>query len=207
MLTILPQNDKFFELFIDFSRTINKSTEMLKEFIANPVDAEDKFNAIKEMEHAGDEMLHSIYKELSNSFITPIDREDIISIGRAMDDILDYVETTASRFVIFNLKSSNNDALVMAQLSADSSLKIIDLMNEFKIMKKSKLLGERVVEINTIENEGDVTFRKAVKELFSGRHDSVEIITWKEVFECLESIIDATENVANIIEGVVMKNA
>lgn len=207
MFTISPKNDKFFEFFITFSGIVHESTQMLKEFIEDPTDAEGKFNAIKKVEHEGDEMLHSIYKELDNSFITPIDREDIVIIGKAMDDVIDYVETTASRFVIFNLKDSNKDAVVMAQLSVDSTKKVTDLMGEFKNMNKSKLLSERVVEINTIENEGDVTFRKAVKELFDGRHDTVEIITWKEVFECLESIIDATENVANIVEGVVMKNA
>lgn len=207
MFNISPKNGKFFEFFITYSGIVHKSTEMLKELIENPMDAEGKFNAIKEVEREGDEMLHSIYKEVDNSFITPIDREDIISIGKAMDDVIDFVETTASRFLIFNLNSSNKDAVVMAQLSVDSSKKIIDLMNEFKSMKKSKLLCERVVEINANENEGDVTFRKAVKELFNGSHDSIEIITWKEVFECLESIIDATENLANIIEGIVMKNA
>lgn len=207
MFSLSPKNDKFFDYFITFSGIVGRSAQMLKEFIENPADAESKFNAIKGVEHEGDEMLHNIYKELDESFITPIDREDIVIIGKALDDVIDCVETTASRFVIFNLKSSNADAVVIAQLAVDSTKKITDLMNEFKSMKKSKLLSERVVEINTIENEGDVTFRKVVKELFSGRHNPVEIITWKEVFECLESIIDATENVANIIEGIVMKNA
>lgn len=207
MFNFSPKNDKFFDLFIDYSHTIHKSTQMLLEFIINPIDAEAKFNAIKEVEQKGDEMLHNIYNELNNSFITPIDREDIIIIGKAMDDVIDFVESTASRFFIFNLETSNADAVVMAQLSVDSSKKIIDLMNEFKHMKKSKHLNEIVVEINAIENEGDVTFRKVVKELFNGKHDSIEIITWKEVFECLEFVLDATENVANIIEGVVMKNA
>lgn len=152
-------------------------------------------------------MLHSIFKELDNSFITPIDREDIVIIGKAMDDVLDFVETTASRLVIFNLESSKTDAIEMAGLAVDNSNKITDLMKEFKGMKKSKLLCERVVEINDIENQGDTAFRKAAKELFDGSHDTVEIIKWKGIFECLEAIINATENLANIIEGIVMKNA
>ncbi|MDV3425829.1 MAG: DUF47 family protein [Bacillota bacterium] len=207
MFNISPKNDKFFELFINYSGIIHKSTEMLKELIVNPTGAEAKFNAIKEVEREGDEMLHSIFKELDNSFITPFDREDIVIIGKAMDDILDLVETTASRFVIFNLKSSKTDAIEIAKLTVDNSNKITDLVKEFKGMKKSKLLCERVVEINDIENQGDSAFRKAVKELFDGSHDTVEIITWKEIFECLEAVINATENLANIIEGIVMKNA
>lgn len=207
MFNISPKNDKFFKYFIDYSGIIHKSTQMLKEFIINPSDAEDKFNDIKEVEREGDEMLHIIFKELDNSFITPIDREDIVIIGKAMDDVLDFVETTASRLVIFNLESSKTDAIEMAGLAVDSSSKIIDLMKEFKGMKKSKLLCERVVEINDIENQGDVAFRKAAKELFDGSHDTVEIIKWKEIFECLEAIINATESLANIIEGIVMKNA
>lgn len=207
MFNISPKNDKFFKYFIDYSGIIHKSTQMLKEFIINPSDAEDKFNDIKEVEREGDEMLHIIFKELDNSFITPIDREDIVIIGKAMDDVLDFVETTASRLVIFNLESSKTDAIEMAGLAVDSSSKIIDLMKEFKGMKKSKLLCERVVEINDNENQGDVAFRKAAKELFDGSHDTVEIIKWKEIFECLEAIINATESLANIIEGIVMKNA
>lgn len=207
MFNISPKNDKFFKYFIDYSGIIHKSTQMLKEFIINPSDAEEKFNDIKEVEREGDEMLHSIFKELDNSFITPIDREDIVIIGKAMDDVLDFVETTASRLVIFNLESSKTAAIEMAGLAVDNSNKIIDLMNEFKGMKKSKLLCERVVEINDIENQGDVAFRQAAKELFDGSHDTVEIIKWKEIFECLEAIINATESLANIIEGIVMKNA
>lgn len=207
MFNISPKNDKFFELLIAFSGIAHKSTEMLKEFIENPINAEAKFDAIKEVEHKGDEMLHSIYNEIDNSFITPFDREDIILIGKAMDDIIDFAEITASRFVIFNLNSSKTDAVEIAQLAVDNTNKIIDLMKEFKGMKKSKLFSERVVEINAVENQGDFAFRKSVKELFDGSHNPVEIITWKEIFECLESIIDATENVANIVEGIVMKNA
>ena len=180
---------------------------MLKAFIENPINAEAKFDAIKEVEHKGDEMLHSIYNEIDNSFITPFDREDIILIGKAMDDVIDFAEITASRFVIFNLNNSKSNAVEIAQLAVDNTNKIIDLMKEFKGMKKSKLLIERVVEINDIENQGDIAFRKSVKELFDGNHDPVEIITWKEIFECLEAIINATENVANIVEGIVMKNA
>lgn len=207
MFSLSPKNDKFFDMFIEFSGIIDKSAVALRELVANPVDTEQKFKRIKDIEHEGDAMLHKIFEELNNSFITPLDREDIYSIGRALDDVLDFMETTASRYVIFNLNESTEYFITMTDLIISSAKDIIELTTELKNMKKSKLLFDKILVINSYENEGDVTFRKGVRELFDGKHDSIDIITKKEVYECLESVLDACEDVANIIEGVVMKHA
>lgn len=207
MFNLSPKNDKFFDMFIEFSGIIDKSAAALRDLVVNPVDAEQKFTKIKDIEHEGDAALHKIFEELNDSFITPIDREDIYIIGKALDDVLDFMETTASRYVIFNLKESTECFITMADLVVKSAKDLITLTTELKNMKKSKLLFEKILVINSYENEGDVTFRKGVRELFDGQHDSVDIITKKEVYECLESVLDAYEDVANIIEGVVMKHA
>ncbi|MDT8718079.1 DUF47 domain-containing protein [Clostridium sp. 19966] len=207
MFNLSPKNDKFFDMFIQYSEIIHESTTMLEAFVKNPSDAEQKFNEIKNIEHKGDEMLHSIFTELNNSFITPIDREDIFDIGKAMDDIIDYAEATASRFLIFNLDETKEDAVKMAELICKSTEKLIELLKEFKNMKNNKNLSARIMDVNALENDGDVLYRKAIKKLFSDKNDTLDIITWKEVYESMEDVLDATEDVANIIEGVVMKHA
>lgn len=207
MFNLSPKNDKFFDLFIEYSEIILKSGEMLKAYIEDPSSTEEKFKAIKDVEHKGDEMLHVILGELGDSFITPIDREDIHAIGNNMDDILDFVEQTASRYVMYNVKSSRQQAVVMADLVIQATKEIKTVMTEFKNMKKNNNLTKGIDKINAIENEGDVTFRSAVRELFDNKESTLEIIVWKDIYECLENILDACEDVANIVEGVVMKHA
>lgn len=207
MFNLSPKNDKFFDLFIKYSDIILKSGEMLKAYMEDPSSTEEKFQAIKDVEHEGDEMLHVILGELSDSFITPIDREDIHAIGNKMDDILDFVEQAASRYVMYNVKQSRQQAIIMANLVEQSTKTIKTVMSEFKNMKKNNNLTKGINDINAIENEGDVTFRRAVRELFDNKESTLEIIVWKDIYECLENILDACEHVANIVEGVVMKHA
>jgi predicted phosphate transport protein (TIGR00153 family) len=207
MFTLKPKSDKFYDLFISYAEIVYKSAEMLKKFTGDLSGAESKFNAIKEVEHDGDQQLHIILKELNASFITPIDREDIYMIAKQMDDIVDYIETTASRFVILNIQRSTEEALNICSMLASCSHEVINLMNEFKHAVKSKKLADVIIEINRIEEEADKAFRKAVKNLFTGDMPVLEIIKWKEIYEYLEKSINACEDVANSIEGVVMKHA
>lgn len=207
MFNLSPKNDKFFDLFIEYSDIIVKSGEMLKAYVEDPSNTEEKFQAIKDVEHDGDEKLHVILRVLGDSFITPIDREDIHAIGNNMDNILDFVEQAASRYVMYNIKESRQQALVMANLVVQATGTIKTIMAEFKNMKNNKSLTKGIDDVNAYENEGDVTFRKAVRELFDNNETTLDIIVWKDIYECLENILDACEAVANIVEGVVMKHA
>lgn len=207
MFKLTHKEDKFFDLFISFAQTIYKSAEMFKSMVEDLSDAEAKFKAVKEMERKGDQQLHGIFKQLNQSFITPIDREDIYGIGKHLDDIIDFIEATASRFVLFNIEVATEEAKTMSHLILDCTREMINLMQELKVMKKSKKLTEKIIEINRIEEEGDALFRKAIKSLFSGYTPVLEVIKWKEIYEQLERTLDACEDVANIVEGVVMKHA
>lgn len=207
MFTLVPREEKFFDMFIVTARTILRSAELLREMVEDLSDAEVKFKKIKEMERMGDQQLHDIFEQLHRSFITPIDREDIYGIGKQMDDIADYIEATASRFVIFNIGTATDDAKTMSDLIIECTRELIALMEELKIMKKSKKLNEKIIEINRIEEECDALYRKAIKDLFSGQTPVLDVIKWKDIYERLEKSIDACEDVANIVEGVVMKYA
>ena len=207
MFSLAPKEDKFFDMFIEYSEINNRIAVLLKDFATDMSDPEAKYQEIKLVEQEGDKMLHSVFEELGRSFITPIDREDINLIGNSLDDIADLIETTASRFIMFNLNSAKQEALIFCDLIMASTKELINLMKEFKNMNKSKILPQKIVEINRIEDDGDILFRRAVRELFNGKTPEIEVIIWKEVYERLENALNACEDLANIVEGVVMKHA
>lgn len=206
MFNLSPKNDKFFDMFISLSEIQYKAALKLKVFAMDLSNIEVKLREIKSIESEGDDQVHSIFEELNNSFITPIDREDICDISKSMDDIIDYIESAASRFGIFNIKDVKDEAIHLIELIIECCEKIKELMIEFKKMKKQDNLTQIIIDINRIENEGDLIFRAAVRELFDGKTDAIEVISWKEIYQCLENVLDACESVANIVEGVVMKN-
>lgn len=207
MFNLSPKDDKFFEMFISTARIIHKSAEMLRDYMGDLSDSEEKFKAIKEMEHNGDRQMHLILEELNKSFITPIDREDIYLISKRLDDAIDFIEEAASRFFMYNLDHTTPDARRLGDMIEECSKELIGVMQEFKDMKKSKSLKEKIIEVNRIENEGDIVFRVAIRKLFSDGSEALEVIKWKDIYELLENALDACETVANTVEGVVMKHA
>ncbi|MBB6624070.1 DUF47 domain-containing protein [Clostridium gasigenes] len=206
MISVKRKEDKFFDMFVDFSKKVHKSALMMRDFMNDTSNTEVKYQEIKDLEKQCDEMLHSIYTELDNSFITPIDREDIHAIGNALDDIIDYIETTSSRILIFDIKETRGYINEFCDLIVEATSEVINLMVEFKIMKKSKILQEKIWLINKLEDAGDKLYRDSLKQLFK-ETDAIEIIKWKEILERMEKAIDSCEDVANMVKGVVMKNA
>lgn len=207
MFKLTPREDKFFDLFIASAKQINKAAVLLQEMIADLSSAQEKIKEIKEMERQGDQKLHEVFKQLNQSFITPLDREDIYGIGKEMDDIMDALESTASRFVMFNVTAATKEAKSMAELIVACTRELIQLMEELKLMNKSKKLTEKIIQINNLEEQGDALFREAITTLFQGQVPVLEVIKWREIYGRLEETLDACEDVANIVEGIVMKHA
>lgn len=146
-------------------------------------------------------------KQLNKSFITPIDREDIYEIAKNLDNITDSIESTAHRFDMFNVKSITEDTKILSNLIVMCTDELKGIMIELKSMKTSKILTKKIIEINRIENEGDDVFRCAMASLFSNGMNAIDVIKWKGIYEFLENTLDACEDIANIVEGVVMKHA
>lgn len=207
MFKISSNEDKFYNIFVQYGEYIAQTARLFKEFVSDLENAEEKLKEIKEMEVKCDHLLHKIFKELNKTFITPLDREDIYCIGKQLDDIADYLESSACRFVLFNLNEVTDETEVLCDLIIESADKIIEMMQELKIVNKRKNLLPIIVEINRIEEEGDAIFRKAMKKIFSGDVDVLDVVKWKEIYEHLENTLDACEDVANTIEGIVMKHA
>ena len=207
MFRITPKEGIFFELFANTAADTCQAANMLEELMNNYVDVTNKIRAIEEIEHKCDSHVHKMLEQLNRSFITPIDREDIYMIAKELDNITDYIESTAHRFRMFNVTSIREDAKLLAKLIVQCTKELMNVMAELKKMKTSKILKEKIIEVNRIEDEADEIFRSAMQRLFVSESNPIEVIKWKEIYEYLENTLDACEDVANLIEGVVMKNA
>lgn len=207
MLTAKRKEDIFYKLFIEYAEKIVKAGESFVDLVKNYEEVEDKVSAIKVLETECDMEAHKILKALNGSFVTPFDREDIYSVTREMDDIVDSLEEVANRFLVFNVHVVRPEAVYMADLIMQSIRELDVLFKHLSEMKKNQIVREQIIEVNRIENEGDVIYRKALAKLFREEKDPIELIKWKHLFEELEASLDSCENVANIMEGVVMKYA
>ncbi len=207
MFRVTSKEEKFFDYFVDAAAITCKAAEQLEKLMMNYVSIGSKVKAIEETEHECDQCVHNILEQVNKSFITPIDREDMHLIAKELDNITDDIESTAHRFTMFNVASIHEDAVKLTRLITVCTKEVKSLMIELKNMKKSKVLSEKIIEINRLENEGDTIYRNAITNLFAAEKDAVEVVKWKEIYEYLEKTLDACEDVANIVEGVVMKHA
>lgn len=207
MFRMTSKEGLFFDLFVDTATDTCQSAKLLEDLMISYTNVNEKIRAIEETEHKCDGHVHKMLELLNRSFITPIDREDIYLIAKEIDNITDAIEATAHRFKMFNVKAIREDAKKLARLIVQCTDELANVMAELKKMKTSKVLREKIIEVNRIEDEGDEIFRSAIQMLFVAETDPLEVIKWKEIYEYLENTLDACEDVANIIEGVVMKHA
>lgn len=206
MFNLSRQDDKFFVLLNKDARLTNEAAKLLAKCFDEINDNESMIKQIKEMEHNGDQIVHEIIKEINMTFITPLEKEDIYSIAKEMDDILDYIETSASRISMFNIHTTYDKAKELCKMIIDSTEELKRVLELLSAANKTEELLKAVIEVNRIEEEGDAISRNAVKELFTSELPDIEIVKWREVYHHLENALDACESVANLIEGIVTKN-
>jgi hypothetical protein len=206
MFKIGSKDTDFYDMFVETADKTCEAAQMLNDLMTNFSGIDAKINAIEEAEHTCDGYVHKILKQLNSTFITPIDREDIYLIAKELDNITDAIESTAHRFKMFGVKSITEDAVKLGGLIIECTRELKNVMVELKNMNKSSALNQKVIEVNRLEDEGDTIFRNAVTNLFLNEKDAIKVIVWKEIYELLENTLDACEDVANIVEGVVMKH-
>ena len=204
MLRILPREAKFFELFVDMAKNIERASAQLVELLVRYDNVAERVRSIKDIEHLGDQMTHDLFTRLNKTFITPIDREDIHELASTLDDVLDMIDAVSSRMLIYKIEKPTEDAVRLAELIHTATHVLVE---ELAVLEKHDHIIEHCIEINRLENEGDRISRIAIARLFDDHNDPIYIIKWKEIYEVLEGAIDCCEDVANVIEGVVVKNA
>ncbi|MDD4366705.1 MAG: DUF47 family protein [Eubacteriales bacterium] len=207
MIGIKKKEDIFYKMFVDFAGKIILAGEAFQDLVHNYENVDEKVANMKVLETECDMETHKILKSLHESFITPFDREDIYAITREMDSIVDCMEEVANRFQVFEVKVIKPEAVVLTDMILQSIRELETMFRHLAEMKKNSIVMEQIIEVNRIENEGDVVFRKALSTLFREEKDPIELIKWKHLYEQIEESIDSCENVANILEGVVMKYA
>ena len=208
MFNLKPKEDKFYKLFLEAAQNVNEGAMILRVSLDSLSEKELNVSKIEELEHKGDKLVSIITKELSEAFITPIDREDIYSLIKKMDDVLDLTNSTMHRFVMFDINESTEACKLLGDMIVQCTTCIVELMDELNsVGNKSKHIKEKIIRINKIESEADRLFRKTVSELFKNETNPIEIIKWKEIYQTLENTIDKCEKIANTVEGVVIKNA
>jgi uncharacterized protein len=205
-LKISQRAGEFFDLFNESAVNLRTTVELLKDLIEDYRDIDLKVRRIQDREHEGDQVTHAIIRRLNTSFITPMDREDIYQLATALDDVLDAVDAVSDLFLLHHIEAplpqmkEQVDVLLRAAEQTEQALELLPKMDRDR-------LEPYWIEINTLENEGDQLYRRAVAELFSGEHRAMDVLRWKDVIENLEEAIDGLENVANTIESIVLKHA
>lgn len=207
MFSLIPKEMVFFDLFEEAAKNAHEGALALQELLNDFRDVAAKVKRIKDIEHAGDKITHTTIEKLNQTFITPIDREDIHELICRIDDILDLIDTAVARMHLYKIKEPTDDAKALAKVLVDATKIITELLPKMRSMKLSSSLLQHCIEIHTKENEGDRIEQHALAALFENGHDPIFIIKWKDVYEELEAATDRCEDVANVIEGIVLKNA
>lgn len=207
MLKPRKSDQIFYDLFSSVLTDTCTAAEKLDKLFRNYADADEKIEELEDLEHRCDKTVHDLINHLNHSFITPFDREDIFLITKVIDNIMDYIEATAYGLRLLNIDKIREESLEMTALTIKCCEELGKVIAELPKMKSSKTLQAKIIEVNRIENQGDVIYRRLVRNLFTTEHDPVEIMKWKEIYEGMEKTLDSCEDVANIIEGIVTKNA
>ena len=199
-----PRDRAYFELFEEAGRNVMLAADLLEQLLVNYPDSRELAGQILECEHEGDRIPHDIIDRLNHTFVTPIDREDILALASALDDIVDYTEEVADYLGLYKIEAPMDQAIWLARVLKEASSQIAEAIPNLRGFRD---ISRYTVEVNRLENEGDRITREAVASLFDGGIDPMVVIRWKDIFERLEAAIDAAERAANIIEGIVIKNS
>jgi len=206
-MRILPREEKFFHFFLDQVSIITEASDLLLEGSrAGNTTLTVAAQKIVALEQRGDEVIHEIYEKLNQTFITPIDPEDIHAVGSRLDDVLDGIEEAAHRMTAYRLEPIPGPAIDLC-LIVQSSAHVLKLAFDALSKNQNEILQKQCIEINRLEGTADEVFRTAMASLFRTETNAIELLKHKEVFEILEEITDRCEDVADALQNVAVKNS
>jgi len=204
---LLPREEDFFGLFERHAALTVEGAKEMKRLVQGGQNIGWLAARIKELEHETDVITHSCVERLHRTFITPFDRDDIHRLITRMDDVMDYIESAAIAVMLYELTEMTEPARQLADGLVRSTESVAIAVGGLKTIKHSQTILEACIEVNRLENEGDEILRAALADLFRGATDPLLVLKWKEVYDALENATDRCEDVANIIEGVVLEHA
>ena len=202
-----PRDTKFYDLFEQDTRNLVVSAEKLVDLFDNYENVEVKVKQLKDLERQGDIITHEIIARLHRTFVTPIDREDIALLANSLDDVMDFIEAAGRTAFLYGIAQPTERARELASIVAKVAYKLDEVMPSLRRRNQFQWILEQCVEINSLENEADDVHHAALAELFHDCTDACEIIKWREIYQHMEDATDRGEDVANALEGIVLKHA
>ena len=200
----VPNDRQFFDLFEEAGQNILRAAQLLDQMLGQWPDDGNLARDILICEQEGDRITHDIIQRLNSTFVTPIDREDIYELASALDDVVDFTEEVADYLGLYHVEAPFEQAQRLARVLHQAARQIAEAMPRLRGFRD---ISHYTVEINRLENDGDRITREAMAALFDNGIDPMVVIRWKDIYERLESAVDATETVANILEGITIKNS
>ncbi len=203
-LSLLPKKSEFFVLFEQAAQNSVEAAEALAKLFDDFTDVENKVRDIHAIEHYGDKLNHEIVRHLNETFVTPLDREDIVGLASKIDDITDVCYDVSELVQLFKVKGIRPPAVRQAKVLVSAASEVLLMLKNLEGLKN---LEPHWIKIHTLENEGDQVWRESIAELFAGSDDAIDIIKWKDIHSLVEVAIDRCEDVANIVETIVVKHS
>ena len=204
MFGVSRRDHLFFDLFGSQARLSREAAVLLNEVLTTLVDVSARVEQIKSLEHQGDELTHRIFNETARVFVTPLDREDIHALASSLDDVLDNIDAAAARLPLYKIASEVPGAVDLSRILI-AQTKLLEETVPY-VLKKDHIL-ESVIRIHALENDGDKALHEGLTRIFDDARDPILLIKQKEILETLEAATDRCEDVANVLETIVIKNA
>jgi hypothetical protein len=204
---LLPDSrgGQFFDLFEQHAERTREAAALLAAMLRDGADPERHAARVKDVEHRGDEITHTVIERLHQTFITPMDRDDIHLLISRMDDVLDLIDASSERIWLYGIRTMQPEAREFADVLEKAVEELVGAVRVLRDLKDRARLIAHCTEINRLENAGDAILRRAVARLFNESVDPIHVIKWKEIYDNLEDAIDRCEDVANVIEGVALE--
>lgn len=202
---IFPKDERFFELLLQAAENGRAGADQLVQLMAQYASPQTAAQTIKEIERNGDEITHELIRRLDQTFVTPLDREDIYMLAGAIDDVIDLIEAVSDRLVLFKISQPTHAAHELAKLIHVATGEICQSVALLR-SKRQDIIYQHCAEIKSIEERADQLNREAIARLFEEERDPIAVIKWNEIYEFLEEATDRCEDVANILESIVLKH-
>lgn len=206
-ISFLPKEYKFFDMFDELASMAVTASRYFRDLTLSGKFDEESVHKMRTIENQADEVTHDIINKLNLTFITPFDREDIHSLAHQLDGVIDNINTIVNRMRLYNLQVINNDLIHFAEVIEKSVAALEKAVNGLRNIKKSDQILEYCIEVNRLENVGDQLRDNVIGALFDNQHDPIYIIKWKEIFSETETVLDQCEDVANIVQSIMVKQA
>jgi predicted phosphate transport protein (TIGR00153 family) len=204
MFNFSPHREKFFDLFKQSAENALAGARALKEMLDHYENPQESWKKLKDLEHEGDRLTHRAIRSLNQTFLTPIDAEDIHALTTALDNVMDAIEAGASRMVLFKIERPTAESLELSEIIVTATEQLVKAVSH---MPRLDDIDEYCIEINRLENAADDIYRKAIGNLFANGSSPMDVIKWLDIYEILESATDRCEDVANILESIGLKNS